>query len=690
MLPMLEAECTGWRSWDYALLEDGAEVAVISGKLLRGVGEVDIAGRPFTIGSIRGRFELVEDQRTVAAAVKPAALRRKFAVFLSGRHFTLEAASIRGRDFVLRRDGEEVGRITERGRFRRGLSAALPQGLPLETRVFVVWLTLLAWRNPTYLKTESTLTCAWKDILERSIEGYSTLDGAERSQLHALTKALVETKNWEGCGGLKLDEEMQVTLAGHAALMALAFPDYRFPNVISVLVYPGGFFAEDHRGGRILLGGEASEEGTVAVSWYEEDVISSAAIVVHEFAHLFDMLGGTADGLPPIADEELRAVWPKAFQREFERFVKDDEQEKVSILTSYAAKSRAEFFAMSSQCFFRRPVELRDERPTLYDLLRQWYRQDPALRVGSLPPVQEERQADREARIGELERLLRTTPDYLDGWVELARLQAAQGCWVSAEEALTAFLRLHPGDAQAHHERGFCRERQEKTAEALFDYGRAIDLEPDVADGYVARAELLFLSLDLEGALADVERALALDPADHETWIARGRYRLSGGDDNGAWEDCERALDLAPKAPTATRLLAELYSKRGEHTLALQHVEEAIESFRASGEAVPADCHVLRGHSLLRLGEHRRALETAEKALEADPECADALRIRAEVHLELGDLDASLTDCDEAVRRSAQYANAYLLRARVLRAVGRLELANEDERRAQELPSLWC
>ena len=47
----------------------------------------------------------------------------------------------------------------------------------------------------------------------------------------------------------------------------------------------------------------------------------------------------------------------------------------------YAAESPAEFFAVSSECFFQDPHRLLRHDRELYELLAEAYRQDPAARV---------------------------------------------------------------------------------------------------------------------------------------------------------------------------------------------------------------------------------------------------------------------------------------------------------------------
>ncbi len=57
-----------------------------------------------------------------------------------------------------------------------------------------------------------------------------------------------------------------------------------------------------------------------------------------------------------------------------------------SLLDPYGAVSTGEFFAVVTEVFFDKPLQLEQEKPELYTVLRDFYRQDPAAR---------ERRADR-------------------------------------------------------------------------------------------------------------------------------------------------------------------------------------------------------------------------------------------------------------------------------------------------------
>jgi Mlc titration factor MtfA (ptsG expression regulator) len=132
--------------------------------------------------------------------------------------------------------------------------------------------------------------------------------------------------------------------------------------------------------------GEAHYRGPVILSW--DDVREDSRhpgegrnLVWHEFAHQIDMLDRSTNGTPPLEDRSMRRQWHDVMTAEYQQLIEDAEEGRATLLDSYGAESEAEFFAVATECFFDCPLELRQQHPSLYELLRGYYRQDPAARM---------------------------------------------------------------------------------------------------------------------------------------------------------------------------------------------------------------------------------------------------------------------------------------------------------------------
>jgi Mlc titration factor MtfA (ptsG expression regulator) len=217
---------------------------------------------------------------------------------------------------------------------------------------------------------------------------YEYLSEAEQAKLRDDVQLFVAEKNWEGCGGLVMTDEIKVTVAAQACLLVLGL-DYRcYDRVLSVLVYPHAYRGTAHEEwgvrdpGRL---GESWYRGPVVLAW--DHVLHDARhpdeghnVVIHEFAHQLDMLDNEVNGTPPLKDAEQARRWHDVMTAEYRRLVAASERGRATLLDHYGARNEGEFFAVCTECFFGLPVEMRRRHPRLYDLLREFYRQDPAER----------------------------------------------------------------------------------------------------------------------------------------------------------------------------------------------------------------------------------------------------------------------------------------------------------------------
>ena len=101
--------------------------------------------------------------------------------------------------------------------------------------------------------------------------------------------------------------------------------------------------------------------------------------MLHEFAHKIDMHDGVLDGTPLLPDDDERQRWVDVCTAHYDA-VRDGDPE--AFLRSYAGTNPGEFFAVATETFFTRPVDLAARHPDLYGVFAAFYRQDPA-RTGS-------------------------------------------------------------------------------------------------------------------------------------------------------------------------------------------------------------------------------------------------------------------------------------------------------------------
>jgi hypothetical protein len=233
---------------------------------------------------------------------------------------------------------------------------------------------------------------AWLGYLRANMAWHNLLGATDQSRLHDILRIMAAERNWEGCGGLSISDEIKVTVSGQAALLLLGLTDHDyFSRVSSILVYPSGYRAPADRDGDGHEGrlGEAWYRGPVILAWDAvlaggRDRDAGRNLVLHEFAHQLDFLDGYADGTPPLRDDDQRKRWHNVMTAEYQRLIRESEHGRPMVLDEYGTRNPAEFFAVATECFFGRAVAMSRRHPELYELLKDYYHQDPAQRLSRL------------------------------------------------------------------------------------------------------------------------------------------------------------------------------------------------------------------------------------------------------------------------------------------------------------------
>jgi len=255
------------------------------------------------------------------------------------------------------------------------------------------WLERVIRKN----KPAQPFPSTWISILKKNVKHYRFLDESHRSALHQLVEQFISEKNWEGCGGLILTDEIKVTISAEACILILGLPHQVYKDVESIFVYPStvviperkvGVFeiSDSPRSTKIVLG-QAQLRGPTILVW--DSVLREARhperghnVVYHEFAHKLDMLDGSADGTPPLENDEQYKRWVKICSKEFIHLKDQAEKGIPTFLDAYGVVNEAEFFAVITEQFFDQPKKFRNKHPSLYHLLKDYYRQDPAKHLG--------------------------------------------------------------------------------------------------------------------------------------------------------------------------------------------------------------------------------------------------------------------------------------------------------------------
>ena len=214
---------------------------------------------------------------------------------------------------------------------------------------------------------------------------------SELEQLRRLCGVFLRHKEFHGADGFVVTDAVALAVAAQACLPVLHLGLEWYEGFVGIVMHAGPVLAQRefvddlglvHTYEEELVG-EVHDGGPVMLSWHEGAAPSHATdatafnVVIHEFAHVLDLQDGVMDGMPPMPTA-MRALWKSVVPAAFDRFDERRACGYPSVVDAYGAQDIGEFFAVTAEAFFTRPVELLAENPELYALYGGFFRQDPA------------------------------------------------------------------------------------------------------------------------------------------------------------------------------------------------------------------------------------------------------------------------------------------------------------------------
>ena len=222
---------------------------------------------------------------------------------------------------------------------------------------------------------------AWRPIVEQRLPFTRSLAPDEYARFLVVLNVFAHDKEWVGARGLVITDEMKVVISGAAARLARNLELDIYDQLRTVVVYPSHFQkpGDDDE----VFFGQAFRWGQVVLSW---DAVRGGLAnpgdghdtALHEFAHMLDAASGGFDGTPALHDRHDYAAWAQAFSKHFFEL---REKPQKNVLRAYGATNEAEFFAVATETFFEKPLQLKRRAPDLYAQLQHYYLVDPAAAV---------------------------------------------------------------------------------------------------------------------------------------------------------------------------------------------------------------------------------------------------------------------------------------------------------------------
>lgn len=234
---------------------------------------------------------------------------------------------------------------------------------------------------------------------------------------------------------------------------------------------------------------------------------------------------------------------------------------------------------------------------------------------------------DPEGAIELFEAVVKDEPTNADALVWLSNVLGRVGRCDEAVAVSERLLRLHPNNPEALFNLGTAylgAGSHEKAVDALT---RAIRLRPGIPIMHFHLGNALMALGRNREAAANFLRASELAPEVAKNWIGLAQARLAEVDHEGAKTAAARAMKLEPNAPIPLALYAQVLFDDDRNDEAIELLDKALEA-----DPTCADAHANLGYILQVTGQLERCRTHLARALELDPKLAPPYFCLSEMH----------------------------------------------------------
>lgn len=223
------------------------------------------------------------------------------------------------------------------------------------------------------------------------------------------------------------------------------------------------------------------------------------------------------------------------------------------------------------------------------------------------------------------------------------------------------------------------QSKADRHADALQLLGRAVALDPGLAEAFYLRGTCFTKLHQAPQAVEEFSAATRLKPEWDEAWCALGIAQLSTGEKERGIESLSKALNLNSEMLSAWEARARGYRDLHLTEEELNDIEGLLQLDPANSEAL------LRRGTLLSETDPAQATIDLSKVICRDRNNASAWMQRGLCYNRSGDTDRALADLNIACRLRPDDFHPWLERGRILRSLNRLDDAISDLSKAVEL-----
>lgn len=216
-----------------------------------------------------------------------------------------------------------------------------------------------------------------------------------------------------------------------------------------------------------------------------------------------------------------------------------------------------------------------------------------------------------------------------------------------ARKILEPLLETHPKDPQVHKSAGRLFAKMGLLPRAIDEYNKVLVLEPGNFSAYIELSRAYMAREDANHAMVYAREALKRNPSSAEARLLLVRILMAKSLLLEAEQELQRLLHGDPHDAQVHFMAANIYRERGQGSLALEHIEKAIQL-----NPQKHDWLIEKSDICILLGRNDEARQSLERLLQYEPDSVEGLNKLARVkENSFRDYDGAM-DCYKKVLES--------------------------------------
>ncbi len=227
-----------------------------------------------------------------------------------------------------------------------------------------------------YVRRYRPIKESHRAILKKYSAYYNLLDAHNKKIFEKRLQRFMFSKRFIPRGFKQVTDDMQVLISASAIQLTFGLGRIFLANFDKILVYPDAYYSNITQ--KYHLGEVNPRAGIIVISWKSfvdgfSNLSDSLNLGIHEMAHAIHFENRIRNEEYDFLDDRLLSRLSNITSREIQKINGSDGH----FLRNYAGTNAYEFFAVSLEYFFEKPVEFKNAMPDLYHTLRQLLNQDP-------------------------------------------------------------------------------------------------------------------------------------------------------------------------------------------------------------------------------------------------------------------------------------------------------------------------